>query len=245
MKKAFNFSVLKYRVQFTILSTCIFLVGCSSETENNVVETELLNDIFIELVGTEYYYEELPLPPMPLEYAQNKQDTLDYKIKKETFNEAYDKPKLDSRELILEIDPYYLNPKREFRDWDINSEWFPRMTYPDTLHSKDFDLLLTELVDTTIFIKGKIDLSSLSKTGRYIIKDFEGFEQYKKTHSGSTYKSIATIRFSDFKINAGEDKAVFYLYFLCGPLCGSGEIIFCSKESEKWKIVYRNLVWIA
>ena len=99
-----------------LISNLFFLLAsCSPKSEKTISEMELLNDIFIELVGTEYYYEKLPFPPMPLEYAENKQDSLNFIIGKEKFDKAFDKPKLETEDLIIGIEPYHLNPKREFK----------------------------------------------------------------------------------------------------------------------------------
>ena len=207
---------------------------------------ELINDIFLDLVGTEYYYEELPVPPMPLEYAENKQDSINSQTQNEKFDEAVNNPKLDKAELVLGIEPYHLNPKREFRDWNIQDSSFPRMYYPDSLHSKDFDHLLTRLVDSTDFKHGKLELSKLTQTGNYIVKDLGQLEKQNKEYWKSTeYRYIASIRFSDFKMNRNNDKVIFYFDFLCGRLCGSGEIIFCIIENGKWKIVNRNMLWVS
>ncbi len=96
---------------------------------------ELLNDIFLELVGTQYYYEELPIPPMPLEFAENKQDSLNYQIEKEKSDEAFDNPKLEKADLVIGIEPYHLNPKKEFKDWDTDDSSFPRMCSPRKLRN--------------------------------------------------------------------------------------------------------------
>ena len=224
----------------------LVLASCFSKQEDAVTKIELLNDIFIELIGTEYYYEKLPTPPMPLEYAENKEDSINHKIQKKKFDEAFDNPKLETRELILGIDPFHLNPKSEFRDWNIKKSSFPRTYYPDSIHSKDFDQLLTQLVDSTTFRKGKLELNKISKTGKYIIKDLRQLEKQNKEYWKSTYyRYIGSIRLSDFKINKKNDKAIFYFNFTCGSLCGSGEIILCIKENGKWKIADRNTLWVA
>ena len=207
---------------------------------------ELLNDIFLELVGTQYYYEELPIPPMPLEFAENKQDSLNYQIEKEKSDEAFDNPKLEKADLVIGIEPYHLNPKKEFKDWDTDDSSFPRMYYKDSLHSNDFDTLLSQLIDSTIFKKGKLELSKLNKIGRYVIKDLGQLEKEKKEYwKSSEYRYVGSIRFSDFKINQNNDRAIFYFDFFCGGLCGSGEIIFCIKEDGKWKIMDRNTLWVS
>jgi hypothetical protein len=222
------------------------LVSCLSKKDNADSEITLLNDIFLELIGTEYYYEKLPIPPMPLEYAENKQDSINYLIQKEKFDEALANPKLDKAELVLGINSNFNNPRREFRNWNTQESLFPREYYPDSLHSKDFDLLLTKLVDSTSFEKGKLELNKLTQTGKYIIKDLGQLEKQNKEYWKSTeYRYIASIRFSDFKLNKNNNKAIFYFDFLCGKLCGSGEIIFCIKENNKWKIVERNILWVS
>ena len=233
-----------------IIYICFFfiLVSCLSKKDNVDSDSELniLNDIFLELVGTEYYYERLPIPPMPLEYAENKQDSISHHIQKEKYDEAFANPKLDKSELVLGICSDFNNPKREFRDWNTKESTFPREYYPDSIHSKDFDQLLIELVDSTSFKKGKLELRKLKQTGKYSIKDLGQLEKQNKEYwKSKEYRYIASIRFSDFKINKNNDKAIFYFDFLCGNLCGSGEIIYCIKENGKWKIVERNMLWVS
>ncbi len=240
-------SLNEHLKKLILISNLFFLLAsCSPKSENTISEMELLNDIFIELVGTEYYYEKLPIPPMPLEYAENKQDSLNYLIGKEKFDKAFDNPKLETADLIIGIEPYHLNPKREFKDWYSEDSSFLRMHYKDSLHSKDFDNLLIQLIDSTKFEKGKLELNKLYERGRYIIKDLGQLEKEKKEYwNSSEYRYVASIRFSDFKINQRNDRAIFYFDFLCGSLCGSGEIIFCIKENGKWKIVDRNMLWVS
>lgn len=222
------------------------LLSCIPKTEDTISEMGLLNDIFLELVGTEYYYEELPIPPMPLEYAENKQDSLKYQIAKEKFDKAFDDPKLEKADLVIGIEPYFLNPKREFKSWYSEDLIFPRMHYKASIHSKDFDDLLTQLIDSTKFKKGKLELGKLYEKGRYIIRDLGQLEKDDKEYwKSSQYRYVASIRFSDFKIYPRKDKAIFYFDFLCGSLCGSGELIFCTKEDGKWKIIERSTVWVS
>ena len=228
------------------ISFFLILVSCLSKKDNADSELNILNDIFLELVGTEYYYEKLPIPPMPLEYAENKQDSIEHHIQKEKYDEAFANPKLDKSELVLGISSDFNNPKREFRNWNTNESTFPRGHYPDSLHSKDFDQLLIELVDSTSFQKGKLELIKLKQTGKYSIKDLGELEKQNKEYwKSKEYRYIASIRFSDFKINKKNNKAIFYFDFLCGNLCGSGEIIYCIKENGKWKIVERNMLWVS
>ncbi|AIZ42457.1 hypothetical protein [Cellulophaga baltica] len=229
-----------------LFSNLFFLLAsCSPKSQSTISEMELLNDIFIELVD-EYYYEKLPIPPMPLEYAENKQDSLNYQIEKEKFDEAVDNPKLEKADMVLGIEPYHINPKREFRTWYSNDSSFPRMHYKDSLHSEDFDNLLIQLIDSTKFNKGKLELDKLNEKGRYIIKDLGKLEKENKEYwNSSEYRYVASIRFSDFKVNQTNDKAIFYFDFFCGSLCGSGEIIFCIKEGGKWKIADRNALWVS
>lgn len=234
--------VIIYISIFFISVSCLY----KKDNVNSDSELNILNDIFLELVGTEYYYERLPISPMPLEYAENKQDSINYQIQKEKYDKAFANPKLDKSELVLGISSDFKNPKREFRDWNTQESSFPREYYPAPLHSKDFDQLLAELVDSTSFQRGKLELIKLKQTGKYIIKDLGQLENQNKEYwKSKEYRYIASIRFSDFKINKNNDKAIFYFDFLCGNLCGSGEIIFCIKENEKWKIVERNILWVS
>lgn len=232
---------MKYLVPLFILLS--ILSSCWQKHDNDM---ELLNDIFLELVGTEYYYEELPAPPMPLEYAENKQDSINYQIQKRIFDEAYDNPKLDTAKLVLGVAGYHVKPIPESINWSTQETFQPRMYYPDSLHSKDYDKLLLDLADSTVFDKGEIDLAKLTQTGKYIIKDLDQLEKQNKEYWKSTeYRYIASLRFSDFRMNEDRNKAVFYYDFLCGPLCGAGEIIVCSKVNGKWKILYRNMLWVS
>ena len=229
-----------------ISNLLLLLASCLSSSNNTSSEMELLNDVFVELVGTEYYYEKLPIPPIPLEYAENKQDSLNYLIKKEKIDEAFKNPKLEKMDLLIGIEPYHLNPKRQFKYWHIDNSSSPRIHYKESLHSKDFDNLLIQLIDSTKFKKGKIELDKLYKKGRYVIKDLGQLKKDKTEYwNSSEYRYVASIRFSDFKINQKNNKAIFYFDFLCGKLCGTGEIIFCIKQGGKWKIVERNTLWVS
>ncbi|THD67408.1 hypothetical protein E7Z59_07030 [Robertkochia marina] len=222
------------------------LCSCTSNTRKTFSEIEILNDVFLDLIGTQYYYEELPIPPLPLEYAENKQDSLRYKIQKEQFDEAYDNPKLDSSKLVIGILPSFINPKQAFEYWNPKQESFPRIHYSPELHSKEFDQLLTKMVDSTDFNPGKIELNALKNKGRYIIKDLAILaSQDPEYWKSPDYRYIGSIRFSDFKINKNNDKAIFYYSMPCGRLCGSGELIFCVKSNGKWKIADTIQLWVS
>lgn len=222
------------------------MVSCSTSTTPAKENVTLLNNVFLELIGTDYYNEEPPLPPMPLEYAKTKQDSIEFFQKQSKLKEALEHPQLDTIDLVIGVAPFYINPKQEFRYWDTKDSLFPRAYYSDAIASSDFDQLFIALVDSTQYQKSSFDVHQLNDTGKYQIKDLSELEKEDNVYwKSSSYRYVASMYFSDIKMNKTQDKAIFYVIISCGELCGSGRIVFCVKEEGHWKVIERDTLWVS
>lgn len=55
----------------------------------------------------------------------------------------------------------------------------------------------------------------------------------------------AVLTFSSVAYNPGRTKAVCYRAYVCGGLCGMGEMYFLEQKPGGWKVVARSVLWIA
>lgn len=65
-----------------------------------------------------------------------------------------------------------------------------------------------------------------------------------RVHEENRYGSdMGVLGFSKILFNKNLDKAIVLYEFICGGKCGSGEVVFLSREIDTWKIVKYGRVW--
>ena len=66
---------------------------------NDKKEMNILNHTFLDLVGTGWYYEPLPIPPMPLWEESTKEDSLQFKSDSIEFEARLYNREIDTSDL--------------------------------------------------------------------------------------------------------------------------------------------------
>ncbi len=59
------------------------------------------------------------------------------------------------------------------------------------------------------------------------------------------YRQIGEVRFSKVAFSNNRSKAAVYTSFICGRLCGTGQILFFEKVNGKWKYVRTWEMWVS
>lgn len=218
----------------------INFLSCKTNIQNSVSsETEVINDVFMELVGNGYYYKNTPIPPMPLTYAKTKQDTLDFHQQNKKIEEAFKNPVEEEKKLVIEVESNLFNPSNKLKGFYNNKTSIESLI---ETNNNSYSELILKLISSETYNKNKLHLSALSKTGKYIIEAIDENEHLKKK---AEFKKVAQLRFSNMVFNSQNNLVVFYFEEDCGRHCGGGEIIFCKKEKEIWVIDSRYPLWVS
>ena len=222
-----------------ILTITIFLgilIGCDQGTTGSETEElNVLNQTFLYLVRTEWYYEPPPPPPMPLFEESTKEDTLRYKSEILEYKAKMNNRQEDSSELQIYLSDtlrtYKGNERLEnilsLENFDVN---FPVDT--------SWIVLIRKL--NQIQSPKKFDLRKIEKTGKYVLvskSEFNDTTEYKRKIGKMTFSRVA---FSD-----NQKRGVFYYAFQCGRLCGWGSIVFVEKKGKNWEIVGERGMWVS
>lgn len=97
---------------------------------------------------------------------------------------------------------------------------------------------------TLLILKNKNTLFDSIK-----IKDFTtkfNFKIYSdKNFPDDKLRKIGSISFSRVAFNLAKNRAVVYTSFICGGLCGSGQILFFEKLNGKWEYLKTWEMWVS
>ena len=58
-------------------------------------------------------------------------------------------------------------------------------------------------------------------------------------------RRIGKVRFSKIAFSTHKDKAAIYTSFICGRLCGTGQILFFEKLNDIWKYIRTWEMWVS
>jgi hypothetical protein len=134
------------------------------------------------------------------------------------------------------------------------------IVYLDTTSIK-FNQLSGTQKDTSVFamqlrkiIQEVTDLSlSLYDTigsvqTTYLPQDFNlctaKMKMLPKSRSDSNVCTIGKVRLSKIFFNPTKDRGIMYYEFICGGLCGHGDIIVIEKLKGRWNISKCKMIWI-
>ena len=198
-------------------------------------ELNVLNQTFIDLVGTEWYYEPLPPPPLPLWEESTHEDSLRFKIDSIEYEAKLNNRKLDTSELKVFLHDSLTTYKSYDRLDDILTLGNFEANFPvDTSWIR----LIRKL--NQIDNPKRLDLSKISQTGNYtLVSDSE----FKDTTDNK--RKIGMMTLSRVAFSENYERAVFYYTFICGSLCGWGSIVFVERKGEKWKIIGKRGMWVS
>jgi hypothetical protein len=191
----------------------------------HTTEIAALNDIFLDFIGTEYYYEPWPIeyaPPMPPGPNATREDSLRYERDMALANEFYKtaKRKRNKNQLIVSIDDSLVAfaPDSALRKQLLNLS-------PDTSY--------IHLINSTSGIPSRSwDVASLTNTGRYIIKDKASIQQEPD------YQFIGNIQFSGVCFDSDFKKGCLLVLLKENALAGNW-VLFIIKNKDKWAIQKR------
>jgi len=100
-----------------------------------------------------------------------------------------------------------------------------------------FNEAIKELCNNNL-ISDSIETTKLRTKFNYKIYTDKAFPRDKIRHIGS-------VRFSKVGFSRNKNKAAVYTSFICGGLCGSGQILFFENVNKKWKHVKTWDLWIS
>jgi hypothetical protein len=115
----------------------------------------------------------------------------------------------------------------------------------DSVFDNDIKLYIIDNLKDTFFVShfGNASnddvLDKLSKPANLNLSDLQINYMDMVPHDNSTPygNGIGLIAISKIYFNEKFNKAILYYEFLCGPLCGKGEVVFIDKVSNGWKVV--------
>jgi hypothetical protein len=83
-----------------------------------------------------------------------------------------------------------------------------------------------------------IDVTKLKTQFNYKIYSDRVFPRDK-------YRQIGTVSFSKVAFSRNKRKAAVYTSFICGRLCGTGQILFFEKVNGNWKFIKTWDMWVS
>jgi len=66
---------------------------------------------------------------------------------------------------------------------------------------------------------------------------------YKVYEENPYGRDMGVFEFSKIVFNKDADKAIVLYEFVCGGKCGSGEVVFLTREFFTWRIIKYGRVW--
>ena len=226
-----------YKMRVSVIMIILgLLTSCISKTtEKESEELNILNQKFIELVGTEDYYEPLPVPPMPLWEESTREDSLRYEKESAEFENLLTNRKLDTSVLKIYLyDSLTTYESNDFLDGMLSPKNFEANFPVDTTWIK----LIRKL--NRIESPKRIDLSQITQTGKYTLVTRPEFND-----TTDNKRRIGAMTMSRVAFSADNNRGVFYYDFVCGSLCGGGSLVFIEKEGKEWKIVGQREMWVS
>jgi hypothetical protein len=202
----------------------------------------VINDVFIELA------QELPIynvnivipPPPPPPIFNDKFEIIGYDSilhKKEIikYNEKVEQRKqrnIDTSFLVVAIS-----------DTMIVNEDYSYEFKPIRFKGEEYDSLVS-IYKTGNKGKRKIELDKLNKFYRYKLM-FSSELSRGKPFTEYPFEFGGIMQFSRIYFNAENNKAIFYCSYFCGRDCGSGNMVYLKKSSNKWIIDGIQMLWVS
>jgi hypothetical protein len=205
------------------------------QSEIDFEEMKIINLTFLTLIGTQWYYESLLPPPMPLTEDATKEDSIKHQNEIKRINEQNRNRKFNTERLVVlfkdsliaypksERNTKLLEPKSFVVNFPVDSSYIP-------------------LVKKLYYINESksIDLDDITKKGRYELFPFSEIGKVQ-----NDYKNVGKVRYSQIAFDENMNRACFYFDFLHGPKFGYGVIVFLEKKQGEWIIIGQKEIWIA
>lgn len=244
-----NIKVIQFYKFFTITFLGLILVSCNSYQEyDSKEEIKVINDVFVELMGTENYYKPLQGPPYPyaLRLCENKEDSMRYYRWENEISTLIINPKEDSLDLVIALSDTLIFPDKYEHENILNRIKYLQTYTPDSLDGHVILPMLNFLIDSTKYELHDNVIDKITKTGRYKLREFNQFrKEYPRYKNMVGFRFIGDLKLSRVIFNEEKTHAVFYQEFICGAECGTGGIIWVKKQKGNWTIEWRLNLWVS
>ena len=209
----------------------LIISSCSEKTINK--EVEVIDDVFLELVGTDYYYKQsnasaISKDTINYNEIELRQKLVDGEITSNEFFKTLeewvkiDTTNYDDRKLIFVLNDSLIG------FLPFNTDLIEPSLWGDTIHNS----LVLKLFDTSLVTQG-FNIADLEKTGKYILENANDVERFEDNDS---IRHIGYYYFSRVVFNEN-NQGCFYSSFFCGGECGGEALIFVEKKNGNWSII--------
>jgi len=237
---------MRYFITILTIIILYLLTGCfakeKKDSENKRSQTyiereeiKIINLTFLELIGTDWYYEQPQIPPPPLGSNSTKEDSIRYQNEFEKNIKENENRILDTSRLVVIFNDtliVYFQPERLIRI--LKPESFLVNFSVDTSYISILRKLITQNVTRPI------NLLDITNRGKY-----ELVAPSDESLLNGKFRKIGRVRYSRVEFNEQMDKACFYFDFYYGPRWAYGEIVFMEKQNGIWTIIGHREMWIS
>ncbi|MFC2185704.1 hypothetical protein ACFCT7_00210 [Fulvivirgaceae bacterium LMO-SS25] len=255
------------------LALVLLIAIQSCSIQSNDIEVEVINDVFLELVGTDYYWKPIPIPPYRPIHPDSLETELKYdeplNIEIEGITDTFD---IDTKELrqkwIEEYEKFdwvnYFKEVEEF-EYKLNNRKLDSSRLVIVVSDSLITINRNSLLNSILTEKGFNENFEVDPTWRSLaIKLVDStshsrkFDLSKITEAGryniendedyekkEIERVIGAVRFSRVAFDDEFNRGCFYYSFVCGGECGEGVIVFIRKVKGKWIIEGIRQLWIS
>lgn len=223
------------RILITIIISAYFTSCSDPNTESKVEEVRILNQNFLELVGTNWYYEPLPIPPAPISEESTRDDSIKFRKDTLEYGALLDNRQLDTS--VLKI--YLLDTLTTYKDLSL----LEKISSP-TYFEANFSINTSWIKLVRKLIKfdnpERFDINQVTETGNYTLVTESEFED-----TTDNKRRIGRMTMSRVALSPDNKRGVFYYTFTCGGLCGWGSLVFVERKGSEWKIIGQRGMWVS
>jgi hypothetical protein len=227
-------------------------------------ELEVLNDIIMDLLGTEAYFEDPGYSPT----LPDGVDTSNLYFLKTHLNADSDTTRIfysHDKKIVDSLQSYY---DSVLMDWYKANEEFNNKVQNPKIEQRTLVVIIGDsllepqkvikenaiknnglkeeygaLIE--LFLNSKLeqkplDYNSLTNTGRYKL-----FSSTSKGKIKPSEKFAWAVNFSRVVFNENKDEAILYVSLNCKGDCGVGKLLYLKKKSGRWMIDDFDSLWVS
>ena len=226
------------KILIVILTFSIY--SCKTSVDTNKLDQdsqEIYNLSLANTTGSDtiirYHLRIPPIPPQLYGNKVGKQDIAKYQQRQDSLKSI-----LDTLQLFVVIN-HKIDTLRSSEVQDIietissNKNNLEYKMKGDT----SFNKTLRELCNNKLSFDS-IDVKYLKTQFNYTIYSDNAFPNDK-------YRQIGAVSFSKIAFSNNKNKAAVYTSFICGRLCGTGQILFFEKINGIWKYIKTWEMWVS
>ncbi|WP_321320620.1 hypothetical protein [Labilibaculum sp.] len=226
-------------------------------------EFNVINDLFIQLIDTGYYYNDWLIPLMPEQYLaeialkpEENRDNLDWGDK-EYYPFEYSKKLIETKGDYDKLQKFYAD-FREFQD-SLKSQYDSRrllIFVTDSLYQisnkESEDLKEVSRIDSTLlnslqldkYVTRYIDFNKIENHSRFEITN-DKYPDQKTRIQTNDIKEIGLITCSRVIFNTDLTKGFFFYTFFKNGLNAYGLILIVEKVDGLWRIKHEIGLWVS